>query len=225
MSKATKTYGPRERIRHVGESRLSDAECLALVLRVGARGHSAEAVGASLLAEFGGLEGLAAATLNEVAGVRGVGPVGAAALGAAFGLARRLTELRFRPGRAIRTAADVARFVRDACRGTQRESFFALLLDSRHRVIGFRTISIGGLSQAPVHPREVFAPAIREGAAALVVAHNHPSGDASPSRQDREVTERLREVSRLVGIELLDHVVVGRTRFFSFADECQAAIG
>ena len=105
------------------------------------------------------------------------------------------------------------------------ESFFVLLLDARHRVLAVRAVSTGGLASAPVHPREVFAPAIRERAAAVVVAHNHPSGDPVPSVDDRRVTERLRQAGELVGIDVLDHVVVGRERFFSFADEAFHPLG
>lgn len=217
-------YGPRERIIHLGEPRLSDAECVALVLRTGTAGSSAEQLAQRVLQSFGGLEGLATAPLREIAATPGVGPVRAAALTAAFGLSRRLTEQRFRPGRRLRGAADVARIVRDVARGSGRESFFALLLDARHRVVALRTVSTGDLSTAPVHPREVFVPAIRERAAALVVAHNHPSGDPTPSAQDRAVTERLRQVGDLVGITLLDHVVVGASGYYSFAEERPGAI-
>lgn len=212
-------YGPRERILQLGEPRLSDAECLALLLRTGARGESAEQMAQRLLRTFGGLLALGAAEVREVAALPGVGPVRAAALGAAFGLARRLAERRLRPGAPMRCGGDVALVVREAARGSRRESFFALLLDNRHRVLGLRVISTGSLESAPVHPREVFSPAIREGAAALVVAHNHPSGDPSPSAQDRLVTERLRQAGELVGIEVLDHVVVGSERYYSFAEE------
>ena len=172
-----------------------------------------------LLATFGGLAELASANVREMAQQRGIGPVRAASLSAAFGLARRLAECRHRPGTPMRSGGDVARVVLESARGSGRESFFVLLLDGRHRILGFRVISTGSLQNAPVHPREVFVAAIREGAAALVVAHNHPSGDPSPSTEDRRVTERLRRVGELVGIELLDHVVVGQERFYSFADE------
>lgn len=216
---AARVYGPRERIAHLGEPRLSDAECLALILRTGHRGASAEQIAHSLLRTFGGLPGLAAAELRELARQRGMGPVRAAAVGAAFGLVRRLAEARCAPGRALRSAADVAAVVRALARGSGRESFYALLLDGRHRILSLKVISTGHLEGAPVHPREVFRPAIREGAAALVVAHNHPSGDPAPSTEDRLVTERLREAATLVGIALLDHVVVGEARYFSFAEE------
>jgi DNA repair protein RadC len=212
-------YGPRERIVQLGESRLSDAECLALILRTGARGEMAEQLGQRLLRRFGGLYGLASARLREIGAEPGVGQVRAAALCAAFGIARRLGEAAFRPGTVVRNGGDVARIVRDSARGSGRESFFAVLLDVRHRMMGLHMVSTGSLDATPVHPREVFSPAIRDGAAAVVVAHNHPSGDPSPSAEDRVITARLREVGALVGIHLLDHIVVGTERFYSFAEE------
>ena len=211
--------GPRERILQLGEPRLGDAECVALVLRTGCRGAPAEQLATRLLRRFGGIPGLAAASLRQVAAEPGVGLVRAAALAAAFGLARRLGEARFRPGSPVRSGGDVARIVRDSARGSRRESFFALLLDARHRLLSMHTVSTGSVDAAPVHPREVFSPAIRDGAAAVVVAHNHPSGDPTPSPEDRAVTERLRAAGVLVGIELLDHLVVGAERYYSFAEE------
>lgn len=211
--------GPRERILQLGEPRLGDAECVALVLRTGCRGAPAEQLATRLLRRFGGIPGLAAASLRQVATEPGVGLVRAAALAAAFGLARRLGEARFRPGSPVRSGGDVARIVRDSAHGSRRESFFALLLDARHRLLSMHTVSTGSVDAAPVHPREVFSPAIRDGAAAVVVAHNHPSGDPTPSAEDRAVTERLRAAGVLVGIDLLDHLVVGAERYYSFAEE------
>jgi len=212
-------HGPRERIQQLGEQRLGDAECVGLILRTGGRGESAEQVATRLFRRFGGLPGLAGASLREIANEPGVGPVRAAALCAAFGLARRLAEAAMCPGTAVRSGGDVARIVRDSARGLRRESFFAVLLDVRHRILGIHVVSTGGIDAAPVHPREVFSPAIRDGAAAVVVAHNHPSGDPTPSAEDRAVTERLRDVGVLVGIQMLDHLVVGSERFYSFAEE------
>ncbi|MCA3008538.1 MAG: DNA repair protein RadC [Phycisphaerales bacterium] len=217
-------HGPRERLHQLGEARLGDAECLALLLRTGRCGESAEAMAQRLLRRFGGLPGLATAEVRELAGVPGVGPVRAAALRAAFGLARRLAEAALRPGMPVRGGGDVARLVRDSVRGSGQESFFAVPLDRRHRVLSVRVVGTGGVDAVGAHPRDVYAPAIRDGAAALVVAHNHPSGDPTPSAQDRAVTERLGAAGRLLGIELLDHVVVGDVRYFSFADESFGAI-
>lgn len=217
-------YGPRERLRLLGEERLSDAEALALILRTGLAGRSAEQVAQGLLHALGGLEALATAELAELAECPGVGPVRAASLRSAFGLARRLCERRLGPGRRLRRSGEVAELVRESTRGSGREAFYSLLLDARHRVMAMRRVSLGGLQAAPVHPREVFAPALRERAAAIVVAHNHPSGDPLPSAEDRRVTERLRQVAVLVGIELLDHVVVGADSYYSFADQGVAPI-
>jgi DNA repair protein RadC len=119
----------------------------------------------------------------------------------------------------VRSGRDVATVVRESVRGARRETFFALLLDARRRILSMRVVSQGSADSALVHPREVFSPAVREGASAIVVAHNHPSGDPTPSPEDRAVTERLRRAGQLLGIELLDHVVVGDDRCFSFAEE------
>lgn len=216
---AGRRYGPRERIQQLGEPRLSDAECLALILRTGQRGEAAEQMALRLLRRFGGLAGLADASQRELAGEPGVGPVRAAAVAAAFGLGRRLGEAQLRPGATVHHGGDVARLVRESARGMRRESFFSVLLDVRHRVITLQVVSTGSIESAPVHPREVFSPAVRDGAVAVVVAHNHPSGDATPSAEDRRVTERLRETGQLLGIHLLDHLVVGAERYYSFAEE------
>ncbi len=212
-------HGPRERILQLGEARLSDAECVALILRTGMRGESSEHMAQRLLRHFCGLPGLAAASVRETASQVGVGTVRAAALAASFGLARRLAEAHFRPGTIVRNGGDVARIIRDSARGTRRESFFVVLLDPRHRVLSLQIASMGSLDAVNVHPREVFSTAIRDGAAAVVVAHNHPTGDPTPSQEDRKVTDRLRAVGDLVGISLLDHIVVGLDRYYSFADE------
>jgi DNA repair protein RadC len=210
--------GPRERVQQLGEQRLSDAECLALVLRTGVRGLPAEQLAQRLLREFGGLSVMSASGVRELAQA-GVGPVRAAALVGAFGLARRLSEEAFRPGRQLRHGGDVAQVVRDTARGARRESFFVVLLDVRSCVLGLRVVSTGVVDSAPVHPREVFGPAVREAASSIVIAHNHPSGDPTPSAQDRAVTERLRSAGALLGIDVLDHVVVGAERYYSFAEE------
>ena len=130
-----------------------------------------------------------------------------------------MSEEGFRPGTLVRHGGDVAQVVRHTARGSRRENFFVVLLDVRSRVMGLHQVSTGVVDSAPVHPREVFGPAVREAAVAVVIAHNHPSGDPSPSKQDHEVTERLRTAGALLGIDMLDHVVVGTDRYYSFADE------
>ncbi|MBK8978085.1 MAG: DNA repair protein RadC [Planctomycetes bacterium] len=209
----------RERLRSAGERALSDAECLGLLVAPSRPATAALRSATALLERFGSLAGIAAAEPAELAACAGLGPARAAVLRAAFGLAHRLARARLAVGAALRDAADVARLVREATRDDPRESFHAVLLDARHRVLATHVVGVGTLRSAPVHPREVFRPALRAGAAALVVAHNHPSGDARPSDDDRLVTERLRQVGELCGVELLDHVVVGAQTYFSFADD------
>ncbi len=138
---------------------------------------------------------------------------------AALELPGRIVSLRTLRGAQVRSGGDVARTIREATRGQGRESFWSIDLDARHQVQALRMISLGSLASAPVHPREVFGPAVAGRAAAIVVAHNHPSGDPTPSGDDRAVTERLRQAGQLLGVELLDHVVVGADRYWSFADE------
>ncbi|MGK0304130.1 MAG: DNA repair protein RadC [Planctomycetota bacterium] len=216
--------GPRERLLQLGEPRLSDAECLALVLRTGAKGEPADTMAQRLLRQFGGLSGLAVRSVRELA-QHGVGPVRAAAVLAAFGLARRLSEEGFRPGTLVRHGGDVAQVVRHTARGSRRENFFVVLLDVRSRVMALHQVSTGVVDSAPVHPREVFGPAVRDAAVAVVIAHNHPSGDPSPSKQDHDVTDRLKSAGTLLGIDVLDHVVVGTDRYYSFAAEAFFSYG
>ena len=210
------SWAARERAQLLGEPRLSEADCVALVLGTGRPGAAADQLAATLLRECGGLAGLSERGVRELAAF-GVGPARAAALVGAFGLARRLEEQAFRPGRRLRHGGDVARVVRRAARAARQESFFVVTLDVRSRVLGLRVVSTGVVDAAPVHPREVFGHAVREAASAVVVAHNHPSGDPTPSAQDREVTARLQDAGRLLGISVLDHVVVGADRYYSFA--------
>ena len=209
-------YGPRERALQLGEARLSDAECLALVLRTGTRGEPVEQLSQRLLRDFGGLSGLAARGVRELR-APGLGPARAASLVAAFGLARRLAEEDFRPGRQLRDARDVAAWIRHAARGARRERFYVVLLDVRSRVIGLRVVSTGLVDAAPVHPREVFGPAVREAASAVVLAHNHPSGSPEPSQADIHLTKQLTELLRQIDIRVLDHIVVGTGSCVSFA--------
>ena len=216
-SEESTPIGPRERLLQFGEHRLSDVECLSLVLRKNGRRTSVEQSAQDLLRTFGGLADLSIRGIREIERC-GVGPVSAAALVAAFGLARRIAEESVRPGTYVRHGGDVAKVVQQAARGSRRENFFIILLDVRRRVMGMHLVSTGIVDSALVHPREVFGPAVRDAAVSLVLAHNHPSGDPSPSAQDHEVTERLKRVGGLLGIEVVDHIIVGTESYYSFAE-------
>lgn len=209
---------PRERLHAAGVAALAADELLALLLGTGARSVHVSELARVLIARAGGLRGLAHRTLDEWTAERGVGPARAARLVAAFELARRLQhEPRLR-GLAIRSGHDVVRVLGGRMRDQSKETFIALLLDGKHRLVREEMVSQGSLTASIVHPREVFRAAIREGAAALVVAHNHPSGDPTPSREDVDITARLVEAGQLVGIPLLDHVVLGDAAFVSLRE-------
>jgi DNA repair protein RadC len=179
---------------------------------------SAFAIASELLDRFGSLDRLAGAGDAELLGVAGIGPTKLAALRAAFEVGCRAVEKPLRLGSPIRSPAQVHAHFAPRLRGLRQEVFVVLLLDSRHRVLRIVEISRGSLNQSLVHPREVFAPALRESAAAILALHNHPSGDPTPSREDHEVTRRLARAGEVLGVPLLDHIVVAAGGFASFAD-------
>ena len=218
-STAARSEMPRERLFSLGAFALSDAELVTLLLGTGCAGSRAPELAAGLLASRGGLAGLAGSDLRELMDVRGIGRTKAAALFAALELGRRLSSQRLREGDAIRSPEDVFRHFYTRLRHARQEHFFVLLLDGRHRVLGEEIVSLGTLTASLVHPREVFRPALRASAAALILVHNHPSGDPEPSPEDRTVTERLASAGELLGIPVLDHVVVAERGFRSLRDD------
>jgi DNA repair protein RadC len=210
--------GPRERLLANGAEALSDAELVALLLRTGGAGRDVLALASALLARHRGVHGLATAGGLELAAESGIGPAKSAALVAALELGRRVAARRLRAGDAVRGPADVFRHFHARLRAIRHERFLVLLLDGRHRLLREVAISQGTLTASLVHPREVFGPALRESAAAVVLVHNHPSGDPTPSAEDREITTRLCEAGALVGIPVLDHVVVAERGWASLSE-------
>ncbi len=210
---------PRERLDALGPEALSDAELLSLLLRTGARGVDVLQLAARLLSTHGGLPGLARVGPRDLARLAGVGPTKSATVCAAVELGRRLATRRLDPGAALRSPADVFHHFHPRLRHATQERFFVVLLDGRHRVIRHELVSQGTLTASLVHPREVFRPALREAAAALVLVHNHPSGDPTPSREDRDVTVRLMRAGEILGVPVIDHVVVAERGFCSLREE------
>ncbi len=209
----------RRRLDSDGPDALSAGELLALVLGRGDPPRLERA-----LAEAGGLEGLAAAGPAELAAWIGLGPAAAACFVAALELGRRCLLGRPDARAPLRSPADAARWFGPAMLGLYQEEFHVLVLDARHRVRAHRRVARGSLQSSIVHPREVFRPALRLAGAALVVAHNHPSGDPEPSDEDRAVTDRLRQAGAILGVRLLDHLVLGAGCFYSFAEERTAPL-
>ena len=211
---------PREKLLAAGADKLTDAELLALIIRTGdsSSKNSAVDLARNLLSRFGSLRKLAMASINELCQQPGIGPAKAAEIQALFQIARRFVDQRIKPGDTYSCAKDAFLHFHEHLCDYRKEVFLALLLDSKNRLIREVQISEGSLSASIVHPREVFAPVLRESAAAVLFVHNHPSGDPTPSREDIEITKRLKEVGDLMGVRVLDHIIIGNGDFVSLAD-------
>jgi len=211
---------PRERLYRYGPASLSHAQLLALLLGTGRHRRRAVDLAMELLARYRGeLRELARASVSELCRLPGVGRAKAARIAAAAELGRRLQAVPLKEGEPIRKSRDVFEACHPVLRDLDREVFLVVLLNGRHRVIRSVTVSQGSLTACLVHPREVFAPALREAAAAVLLVHNHPSGDPSPSAEDLELNRRLVRAGDVMGIRVLDHLVIGHGRYVSFADQ------
>lgn len=210
---------PRERLARLGAASLSSGELLAAVLGTGARGVSALDVAEQLLGS--GLHGLAARSLGELEGVRGLGRAKAARVVAALELGARLASDAGAPAPSFESPAEAARYLLPRYCARPVETFGLLALDARHRLRREAVVSVGCLTASLVHPREVFQEAVVARAAALVLFHNHPSGDPEPSAEDLSLTRRLAAAGTLMGIEVLDHLVLGAGRYVSLKDRGQ----
>jgi DNA repair protein RadC len=200
---------PRERLLTAGPSALSDGELLGLLFGIGSREKTAVELAGEVISAAGGLHGLYDVSVHELTEVNGIGEAKACIILAALELGRRIGQVR-NPGRpVISSPADVDRLLRGRIANLDRENFVVVLLNTKNEVTDTPLVSVGTLSASLVHPREVFKPAIRASAASVILAHNHPSGEVEPSREDREVTKRLKESAKILGIEVLDHVIVG----------------
>jgi DNA repair protein RadC len=206
---------PRERLIRLGPEALSAQEILALILGRGVKGESVMVTAQKLLSRFGNLQGIAVSSVEELSQVNGIGPAKAAQLKAAFELGRRLEGAPREGKAAITSPEDVVSAVGSTLKGKKKEHFLALLLDTRNRLIRTSTVSMGSLDSSVVHPREVFKEAISASAASVIFVHNHPSGDPEPSEDDVELTKRLVESGKLLGILVLDHVILGDGTFVS----------
>ncbi len=216
---------PRERLARLGPGALSDAELLAILLRTGDGSAAASALDLArrLLAEGARRTGdpkralrfLATASVQELSQLKGIGPAKAAQVKAGVELGRRVARDESLERTVVASPADVARYFLAELRDLEQEQLYALLVDGKGGIIACELISVGDLSGAPAHPREVFKAAVRQNAHAVILVHNHPSGDPTPSELDVAVTRRLAEAGRILGIEVLDHLVVGDNRYVS----------
>ena len=213
---------PRERLASQGAAELSDSELLAILLRTGIPGKNAVELARELLSQHGSLSGLARCSVKEISAVKGIGFAKAVQLAAAFGLGNRLARETMTKSR-IDTPDLVFDFLGAEMRALRNESLRLLLLDTRYRLLRVEEISMGSINESIAHPREIFRPALIYSAFAIIVVHNHPSGDPAPSQADYNLTRRLKEAASILQITLLDHVIIGgnetdRRAFYSFKE-------
>jgi DNA repair protein RadC len=210
---------PRERLAEAGASSLNNAELLAILLRVGVEGENAVRMAERMLNELGGLPGLHRASYTDLCQVKGIGPAKAAQLKAALELGKRIAKTTPDERATITSPADAANLIMFDLSARDQEYLFVILLDTRNRVIGQPfEVYHGSLNTSLIRVGEVFREAVKSNAASIIVAHNHPSGDPSPSPEDVSVTRALVEAGRLLDIEVLDHLVIGHHRFVSLKD-------
>ena len=210
---------PREKMKERGAQALGNSELLAILLRTGNFQESALRIAENLLDRQGGLAGFGNATLEEFEQVKGVGEAKAITVMAAIELGRRVTTLAPAARAVIRTPDDVAALLMPRFRYETKESFIAILLSTKNHVLKTPVISIGSLNASIVHPRELFREAINASAAAVILAHNHPSGDPAPSPEDVSLTRKLVDAGKLLDIPVLDHIVLGDGKYISFKEK------
>ena len=215
---------PRERLKRLGSDAVSAQELLAVVLGRGVAGQSVITLAQELLTRFGSLRGVIDASLEQLQEVRGLGPAKALQLKACLEISRRVIkegvekEEKRNESKAVASAQDVFEVVSPLVSDFNKESFFVVSFDNRNRVLGADKVAVGTVNASLVHPRETFDVAIRRNATHIAVAHNHPSGDPQPSEADIVVTKRLVEAGKLMGIQLLDHVIFSKTQVYSFKE-------
>ncbi|NLI62661.1 MAG: DNA repair protein RadC [Methanosarcinaceae archaeon] len=205
---------PQERLKARGAESLSDAELLAVIIRTGTRKENVIDMCRRILAEYS-LSQLSSADYSELMKIHGIGEVKAAQIIAVFEISRRLETFSSAPKRRIVTPNDVFQYIYPDLREKKREKFIAIYLDTKNGILKKRIISIGSLNTSIVHPREVFKSAFLESAASIILVHNHPSGDPTPSPEDIEITIKLNEVGKIMGFSILDHIIVGDKKFVS----------
>lgn len=206
---------PRERLIRHGSGTLSDRDLIAIILRSGSKNESVLQLSERLISHFEGMEFLKEASIEELSKIKGIGTAKAVQLLASFEIGKRMLARRGDARYTIRSPEDGAGYVMEEMRVLKQEHFICLFLNTKNQVLHKSTIFIGSLNASIVHPREVFKEAVRRSAASIICFHNHPSGDPSPSREDVDVTKRLASCGKMLGVDVLDHIIIGDSAFVS----------
>jgi DNA repair protein RadC len=207
---------PRERLQRFGPEALSSQELLALIIGRGVSQKSVMSIAQELMTRFGSIKALGDATIEELSAIRGIGIAKAAQLKASFELAKRQELERDLGDYEITDPESVVRAIRTSITDKAKEHFKLILLNTRNKIIRISTVSVGTLNASLVHPREVFKEALIHNAFSVILAHNHPSGDCRPSEEDVRITKRLKDAGKIMGVEVLDHIIVSASGYFSF---------
>lgn len=210
---------PRERLLKYGAQHLSNQELLAILVGSGTKDESVMTLSKRLLMHFEGLHLLPDATIEELTTIKGIGPAKGVTLLAAIELGKRISRYQPKEKYIIRSPKDGADYVMEEMRHLNQENFVVLFLNTKNHVIHQETIFVGSLNASIVHPREIFREAVKRSAASIICFHNHPSGDPTPSQEDLHITKRLVEVGKMIGIEVLDHIIIGHNKYVSLKEK------
>jgi len=209
---------PRERMMRYGAEALSHTELLAILLRTGTKRQSALHLAGAIMKECGSLRNLMDMSMEQLTAIRGIGPAKAVQLRAGIELGKRISRSSLGDAYVVRRPKDAADYIMEELRFLKKEHFICLFLNTKNHIIARETLSMGTLNASLVHPREVFRAAIQRSSASIICAHNHPSGDPTPSPEDIALTQRLVQAGELVGIDVLDHLIIGDGRFVSLKE-------
>jgi len=219
IKRLSKEERPREKLLRYGYSKLTTTELLAIFLRTGTKGKSALHLASELLKKFGGVRGIFEAKNEDLLSVEGLGEAKVAQIKAVYGLAKQYLKERIKAGKIIKSSKDVYDYLYFTMRDLKKEVFKVFFLDGKNQIVETKNLFKGTLNQSSVYPREVIKAAIKYNAAGLIFVHNHPSGNPEPSPSDKEITKELVFAGNLMHIKVLDHIIIGENRYFSFADE------
>lgn len=211
---------PVEKLIINGPETLTNAELLAVILRTGTKGENIISLSTRIISEFNGLDGLLEAGINEITSINGIKNIKASQILAIGELVRRINMLSLiRVGKVISSPSDIASLIMKEMVGLKQEVLKLIMLDTKNNIIGIKDVFKGSLNTSIVHPREIFKEAIKKSSSSIIICHNHPSGDPTPSKEDISITIRLKECSKIIGIDLLDHLIVGRNQYVSLKEK------